>query len=333
MSNLLIRDGKLTIVDNNLIIINEGESLDCNCCGPGCPDKKICIDSQGSSQYPVPVNNFYIEVSGIPDTMSAEANYFYESEASGPGCVVCSYLYEKINTDFNYSLSGFSALNRRYEISEVLGNQCDDVCNPCVYLIKSFIVPLTGTFNRTQTSVLPTTTNGIMDCIGTNTTVSNINQVLCASAYITLSIVNNQYSFGISITSANNVFNHITPTRSNEYSYISLRSCNPPNPPIVGTSYMGDFIYFGFQTGPAVCYEQEIDGSTILSSPSFQCIGNSTNIETIQNSIWQDCNYFAERNTPISYQTNGFPCNGYVYTSTSFLRRGLNNFTAKIVRN
>lgn len=325
VNKLLIRDNKLTINNGKIIFVEDGVEAECNCCGPGCPERKICTDSQGDLQYPVPVNDFYIEVSGIPNTMSATANYFYDNSASGVGCFPCE-TYTKINTDFSYQLNGFAALNGIYNISEIFyhpsSNTCNDVCLPCTYSIKSRRVPLTGTFNRTQT-----TSSKVCIPPEPNNSKSIIDQVLCSSATITMSLVNDEFVFGISISSAINSFGAISPTRPYEYSYISLRSCNPPSPPTIGVSYLGDFVYFGFPTGNSSCVEEEVVGNTLLNSSSFQCPESALNLSK-QFNVWEDCFYFAEGFFGEDYLN----CDVYGYTSTSYQRSGLNSFNVKVVR-
>jgi hypothetical protein len=340
---ILFDDSKPVFRDAILQIIPTGKTADdCVCCGaePDCDERKVC-----DGEFPVKINSFYLDVSGIPDTMTANLyDYFLVESDGSPGCICDIFL--EVELFYEYELTGFAALNRRYEVTDISypfgGGSCDNVCRPCQWTIRNVNVPISGTFTLTGTYK---DTNSCFPETDRDDEIDE-EQELCASASIELTYDTVTETFKafisingrrlLSVVNGNPETGTNTPTPPGELSYINLKEiCNYPDPKT--TNYSGDFLFLAaarsaHSTPP--CLESETTGDPILTSFSFQCPDNAIDEEIASVDEWQDCEY-----SHSTFEENEFGdpdlADGCTVTTTievEFERVGLTGFSARLVR-
>jgi hypothetical protein len=182
----LTKDGNFQMKNGKLLIIPEGQTPEnCECCGPGCPWQKLC-----DGEYPRRVTDYFLNVEGISDSISGK--YVHEA-CSNPGSTIgggCASSFSFENLSF--TLSGFSALNGRYNPIQgyfdfsgfvETDNDCT-VCNFNSAVCQSWIfkkyVPVRGRYSGNFTFNF--TFNGVP-----NTTTSFFDAELCGYATLSLS--------------------------------------------------------------------------------------------------------------------------------------------------
>lgn len=331
--DLSFRDGVLQIIPTG------GEASDCVCCDgePPCPERKVCEDSEGNPIFPTKATSFYIDVTGIPDTMTAQVrSYFHNFSDGSPGCI-CD-IEQEIERTFEYELNGFAALNRRYNVSATEyplgGNSCDNVCKPCLWTIHSVRVPITGTLT------------GLIKFYNSNScfpeefvdTETPIEQELCATASISVVFNSSTGKYEASIVISGSGVAMAPPARSRisptppGITYIDLRrECFYPASP--NSAIIGDFDTLAYNaTIPYDCQDEEQQGDEMASAFSYLCIENAID-EDITKNTWPDCEY-----SDSSMQTTetGDPdlAGGCVVTTifeAEFYRQGLVGFNARLV--